>query len=328
MVGAGAWGTALAAVLARGGHEVGLWCRRAEQARLLTEQRENRAYLPGVSLPESLFVTDSPKAAEGAEWIVLVVPSHGLRETLSFLSRQLPNQARLISATKGIENDSLLLMSEVVADVLGPSAAARFVALSGPSFAMEVAQGLPTNIVAAAVDDELARGVQRLFSTEWLRVYTSDDVAGVEIGGALKNVIATAAGAADGLGFGQNTRAALITRGVAEIARMVLAKQGKMMTVAGLSGIGDLILTCTGDLSRNRRLGYLMGQGQSLEQASENLGGVAEGVRTAKSAHDLALKLGVDLPICSAVYRVLSENQPPRDAVRELLARPLKREWD
>jgi glycerol-3-phosphate dehydrogenase (NAD(P)+) len=218
-------------------------------------------------------------------------------------------------------------MEEVTADVLGPSVRERYSVLSGPSFAKEVAARLPTNVVVAASNEELSRTVQHRFATDRLRVYSSDDTAGVEVGGALKNVIAIAAGACDGLGFGHNTRAALITRGLAEIARIALAKGGSVLTLAGLAGMGDLVLTCTGDLSRNRTVGFEMGRGKTLEAVLHGLGHVAEGVRTAKSAHDLALRLNVELPICNEVYRVLYEGKSPLQAVSDVLTRPLKKEW-
>jgi glycerol-3-phosphate dehydrogenase (NAD(P)+) len=212
-------------------------------------------------------------------------------------------------------------------DVLGASVEDRLTVLSGPSFAKEVALGFPTNIVVASKNEALSLDVQRAFATERLRVYSSDDPAGVEVGGALKNVIAIAAGACDGLGFGHNTRAALITRGLAEIVRIAIAKGGNALSLAGLAGMGDLVLTCTGDLSRNRTVGFEMGRGRRLDDVLATLGHVAEGVRTAKSAHDLALRLDVELPICNEVYKVLYEGKSPQKAVEDVLTRPLKKEW-
>jgi glycerol-3-phosphate dehydrogenase (NAD(P)+) len=234
--------------------------------------------------------------------------------------------ATLIIATKGIEPGSLMLLTEVVASVLGKSAHDRSVVLSGPSFAKEVALGLPTSLVAAAHDLGLATAVQQRLSSDHFRVYAGDDPIGVQVGGALKNVIAVAAGACDGLGFGYNTRAALITRGLAEVARLALAKGGQALTLAGLAGLGDLVLTCTGELSRNRTLGYELGRGKKLADALSSLGHVAEGVVTADSAFHLAQRLGVELPISSEVYRVLFEHKPVSDAVRAVLSRPLTRE--
>ncbi len=290
---------------------------------------ENREFLPGAPLPEGLGVTsDLTEALGGVEWGIIVVPTHAVRSVLEGAAEVAPPSLRWVCASKGIENESLMLLSEVIVDVLGADAGPRSAFLSGPSFAKEVARGIPTNVVAAAENEALAGATQELFYTDWLRVYTSDDPVGVEVGGALKNVIAIAAGACDGLGFGHNTRAALITRGIAEMARLATAKGGQVLTLAGLSGIGDLILTCTGELSRNRTLGYELGRGKGVQAALEGLPGVAEGYRTARSAHQLAGKLGIELPITEEVYAVLHEGKPTRQAVRDLLARPLHGEWE
>ncbi len=328
MVGAGAWGTTLGRLLAQKGERVRLLCHSAEQAALLERDRTNTRYLPGFSLPDGLHATADPGAAlDGADLVLLVVPSHAFREALLGLCERLPPEALLVSATKGIENDTLMLMAEVIEDVAGKVARSRACFLSGPSFAREVAQGLPTNIVVASTDQERSVLARTRFATSHLRVYSSDDAAGVEVGGALKNVIAIAAGACDALGFGHNTRAALITRGLAEIARIAVRKGGNPLTLAGLAGMGDLVLTCTGELSRNRTVGFEMGKGRPLGEVLASLGHVAEGVRTSKSAHHLAERLGVELPICAEVYRVLYEGKPPLVAVEELLTRPLKKEW-
>lgn len=328
VIGAGSWGTALAKVLGDKGYRVRFWTRRAEHARAMQEARENVRYLPGVPLPASVHPTSSlAEALTSAKLVVLVVPSHALRETLELAKPFIEPDAALVSATKGIENETLMLMGEVALDVLGPSAAARLTVLSGPSFAKEVAQGLPTNIVVASTNEALCVDVQRAFATERLRVYSSDDPAGVEVGGALKNVIAIAAGACDGLGFGHNTRAALITRGLAEVVRIAIAKGGNVLSVAGLAGMGDLVLTCTGELSRNRTVGFEMGRGRKLGEVLASLGHVAEGVRTAQSAHDLARRLDVELPICNEVYHVLYQGKSPQKAVEDVLTRPLKKEW-
>lgn len=328
VVGAGAWGTALAKVLGDKGLFVSLWARTEDHAAAIRAAGENRRYLPGAHLPPTVSATSAlEEALSDANVVVLVTPSHAFRETLvkgrSFLA---PGVA-FVSATKGIENETLMLMGEVAEDVLGPETSERYAVLSGPSFAKEVAAGIPTNIVVASENETLSLEIQRLFATDRLRVYSSDDPAGVEVGGALKNVIAIAAGACDGLGFGHNTRAALITRGLAETARIALAKGGSVLSLAGLAGMGDLVLTCTGDLSRNRTVGYEMGRGKKLDEVLASLGHVAEGVRTAKSAHDLAQKLSVELPICNEVYNVLYEGKPPLKAVEDVLTRPLKREW-
>jgi glycerol-3-phosphate dehydrogenase (NAD(P)+) len=328
VIGAGAWGTALAKVLAEKRYSVRLWSRAREHAEAVEASRENARYLPGVRLPDTVSATsDLGLALTGAELVVLVVPSHAFRQTLEQAKERIPSGAALVSATKGIENDSLMLMGEVAKDVLGPGTPERYAALSGPSFAKEVAAGSPTNIVIAARNESLGHEVQRAFATDRLRVYSSDDPIGVEVGGALKNVVAIAAGACDGLGFGHNTRAALITRGLAEIARLAIAKGGNLLSIAGLSGMGDLVLTCTGELSRNRTVGYEMGKGRKLDDVLATLGHVAEGVRTAKSAHDLAARLDVELPICNEVYRVLYEGKSPHKAVEDVLTRPLKKEW-
>jgi glycerol-3-phosphate dehydrogenase (NAD(P)+) len=328
VIGSGAWGTALGKVLGDKGYPVRLWTRRADHAADLARDGANTRYLPGVELPPTLVPTDSlERALAGADLVLIVVPSHALRETLEMARPHLPPGATLVSATKGIENDTLMIMAEVIADVLGPGTDERLTVLSGPSFAKEVAAHVPTNIVVASRNEALSVEVQRVFATEWLRVYSSDDPVGVEVGGALKNVIAIAAGACDGLGFGHNTRAALITRGLAEVVRIAIAKGGNVLSIAGLAGLGDLVLTCTGELSRNRTVGFELGRGKKLDDVLSALGHVAEGVRTAKSVHDLARRLDVDLPICNEVYRVLYEGKSPQRAVEDVLTRPLKREW-
>jgi glycerol-3-phosphate dehydrogenase (NAD(P)+) len=328
VLGAGAWGTALALVLAERHARVRLWTWLPDHAGAMREHRENREFFPGFALPEAVEPTsDLELALDGTELVTLVVPSHAFRETLERGRPRLPERVALVSATKGIENDSLMLMSEVIEDVLGRAARERSAFLSGPSFAKEVAAGSPTNIVVASSNEQLATEVQQRFATDRLRVYSSDDPVGVEVGGALKNVIAIAAGACDGLGFGHNTRAALITRGLAEIARLAIAKGGNVLTLAGLAGMGDLVLTCTGELSRNRTVGFEMGRGRKLDEVLAGLGHVAEGVFTARAAYHLAEKLGVELPICFEVYRVLFEQKSPLQAVHDVLTRPLKKEW-
>lgn len=329
VLGAGAWGTALAKLLGEQGERVELWSWQPDHAATVERARENAEFFPGFKLPDAVHVTsDIPTALGGADLVVLVVPSHAFRETLFGLRDSLPAGVPLVSATKGIETDTLMLMSEVIADVLGEASSSRTTCISGPSFAKEVAAGMPTNVVVASVNHALAVEVQKRFATERFRVYSSEDPIGVEVGGALKNVIAIAAGACDGLGFGHNTRAALITRGLAELTRLAVAKGGDPKTLAGLAGMGDLVLTCTGDLSRNRTVGYRIAQGQKLSEVLAGLGHVAEGVRTAQSAYFLAQRLGVELPIENEVYRVLYEHKTPLAAVQDVLTRPLKKEWE
>jgi glycerol-3-phosphate dehydrogenase (NAD(P)+) len=328
VIGAGAWGTALARLLADGGERVLLWTWLPQHAEAMRRDRENREFFPGFPLSDAVVPTsDMPEALGDANLVLLVVPTHVYRETLEKMKPWLPPNVPIVSAGKGIENQTLMLMSEVVIDVLGSQANQRSTFLSGPSFAKEVAQGIPTNVVVASSNDELCLAVQHRLATDRFRVYASDDPVGVEVGGALKNVIAIAAGACDGLGFGHNTRAALITRGLAELTRLAVAKGGNVLTLAGLAGMGDLVLTCTGELSRNRTVGFELGRGKALAEVLSSLGHVAEGVGTANSAYHLARKLDVELPICFEVYRVLYEGKAPLDGVRDVLTRPLKKEW-
>lgn len=328
VLGAGAWGTALARVLAERS-SVALWTWRADHAARLERERENRDFLPDYALPEQISPTsDVGAAVDGASIIVIAVPSEAVRATLAAAAARLSSDATLVVVAKGIEPTSLMLLSEVTRDVLGVAAERRAVFLSGPSFALEVARGLPTNLVAAGQDAARSLLVQQRFASDRLRVYSSDDPAGVQVGGALKNVIAIAAGASDGLGFGHNTRAALITRGLAEMARLAVAKGGSVRTLSGLAGLGDLVLTCSAELSRNRTVGFELGRGRQLNDVLSGLGHVAEGVTTAHSAYHLAARLNVDLPITAEVYAVLYGDKPVAQAVRDLLARPLKKEWD
>ncbi len=329
ILGAGAWGTALSLVLAEHGEEVSLWTWLQSHAERMRAERTNQEFFPGFELPSNVLPTASLKQAlDGVDLIVLALPSHVLRQTLTQVGPEFGPSQFFVSATKGIENDSLLLMSEVAREVLGPSLEQRFTILSGPSFAAEVARGIPTNVVLAGRDDQLVDAIQVRLASERFRVYSSDDVMGVQLGGALKNVMAIAAGTSDGLGFGHNSRAALITRGIAEMTRLAVRCGGNPLTLAGLSGIGDLVLTCTGELSRNRTVGLQLGRGVPLEQVLAELGHVAEGVTTTKSAYHLARRLDVDMPITTEVYRVLFEGKCPRVALRDLASRPLRRELD
>jgi glycerol-3-phosphate dehydrogenase (NAD(P)+) len=329
VLGAGAWGTALAKVLAEKGANVSLWARRAELCDAINQGGENARYLPGVKLPSNVSCThDAALAVKGAETIVFVVPSHAMREVARAVAPHMQRGVLVISATKGIETESLKFMDEVLMEEVPEHSRERLAFLSGPSFARELALHMPTAVVVAARNADIcADAVQRLH-TPYLRAYASDDVAGVECGGALKNVIAIASGAVQGMGFGHNTRAALITRGLAEVARLAIARGGSALTLAGLAGVGDLVLTCTGELSRNRTLGHELGRGRQLADVLAGLGHVAEGVTTSKSAHELSTRLGVDMPITSEVYSVLHRGKPVQQAVEDLMARELGYEFD
>ncbi len=331
VLGSGAWGTALAKALAEKGGDVVLWGRSERDAKDVNERRENVHYLPKATLPDNLrATTDLAAALSGAEMVVFVAPSHATREVASKaapLLAKMPN-VPIVSATKGIENESLMFVDEILADCLPKEVHSRFAFLSGPSFAKELAQKHPTAVVIAAKDGAVCESVMRRFHLPYLRTYASEDVIGVECGGALKNVIAIASGVIDGLGLGYNTRAALITRGLAEVARLSAARGGSPLTLAGLAGMGDLVLTCTGELSRNRTVGVEMGKGRKLPDVLASLGHVAEGVKTAKSAFDLSKKLNVDMPITREVYAVLYEDKPAEQAVVDLMARELGPEFD
>jgi glycerol-3-phosphate dehydrogenase (NAD(P)+) len=327
VVGAGSWGTALALAAARGGGDVRLWARRPEAAAELARDRANAAYLPGVAFPPNLRPTASlEEALGGAGIVVSVVPSHGTRAVLAAMRPHLAPGAVLVGATKGIENESLMRMSEVARAELGDEAASRYVALSGPSFAVEVARGEPTAVVAASGDEAAAGLVQRAFSSPSFRVYTNDDVVGVELGGALKNVIAIATGGVNGLGFGHNSVAAIITRGLAEMTRLAVRMGGRVETLAGLAGLGDLVLTCTGALSRNRHVGVELGRGRALADVLGEMREVAEGVKTTRAARELGRRSGVELPITDAVYSLLYEGGAARAMADALMGRPLRRE--
>jgi glycerol-3-phosphate dehydrogenase (NAD(P)+) len=324
VLGGGSWGTALAAHLARAGHPVRLWLREPELAARVNEAHENPTYLPGVPLPAGIVAASELDAPlQDAEAVFVVVPSEFCRGVYRRLRDRVPDAAVLVSATKGLELDTLKRMSEVAAEEVPGLPLA---VLSGPSFAVEVARGEPTAVVVAASAPGVAEAVQQAVSTRTFRAYSSDDVLGVELAGALKNVVAIAAGILDGLGHGHNTVAALITRGLAEITRLVVGLGGRADTLAGLAGLGDLVLTCTGHLSRNRRVGQALGRGQSLEDALRGTAMVAEGVRTTLAACALAERAGVEMPIARQMRAVLHEGKPPRAAVEELMLRSLKRE--
>lgn len=324
VIGAGSWGTALARLLCENGHEVTLWSRREELVQAMRATRRNDNYLPGVQLPESLkFSRSLAEVAEDAEFLLIAAPSHALRTVLSDLPSLAP-ECVLISAVKGLEPDTDLRMSQVIAATLkNPSA---IVALSGPSMALEVAQHIPTAIVVACEDLEVALRVQNLLLSSFFRVYRHRDIAGVELGGALKNIIALAAGIADGAGFGDNTLAALINRGLVEMTRLGVRLGADAMTFAGLSGMGDLVLTCMSKKSRNRFVGQQIGQGKKLKEVLEHMTMVAEGVRTTKAAYTLAQRHHLEMPITREVYHVLFEHKNPRLAVNDLMVREAKME--
>ena len=325
VLGAGSWGTALAALLANNGLTTWLWGRDAEHIAALRFTRRNDRYLPGLALPPPLHATwDLAQALRDAAAVLVVVPSHAFRSTLKRAVSHLREGASVAWATKGLEPDRAALLHEVAAELLPPGAATAV--LSGPTFATEVAAGLPTAVTVASSDAAFARSLATALHSQPFRVYTSDDMIGVEVGGAVKNVLAIAAGIADGLGFGANTRAALITRGLAEMMRLGVALGGHRETFMGLAGLGDLVLTCTEDLSRNRRLGLGLAGGQSLEQALQDIGQVVEGVRTAREVVKLAEAQSVSMPIAEQVYQVLYMGTSPHAAVRALLNREQKPE--
>lgn len=327
VIGAGSWGTALANVLATNGHDTTLWAYEAELVRAMAVTRINHMFLPDIELHENLRYTDSLSvAAAGAGMVVLVTPTQVMRNVVGQLKQVLDPAAIVASASKGIELGSLCTVSQMCGQELDNKVLERFVALSGPTFAKEVALGLPSLIVAGSANPAAACQVQAVFSNPVFRVYTSEDTIGVELGGAVKNVIAIAAGISDGLGFGHNTRAALITRGLAEIQRLGRALGAQDATFAGLAGMGDLVLTCTGDLSRNRTVGVKLGQGQTLAAIMAEMRMVAEGVKSAESVHALALRLAVEMPITHKVYEILYGDKPARQAVLELMSRDLKAE--
>ena len=325
VLGPGSWGTALALLLARNGHTVRLWGHDPDEIAPLRRERENRRYLPGIPFPPALSAgVDLAEALAGADLALAVVPSHVYGLTLTRLRPHLPATAGFAWATKGLEPGGGRFLHQVTADLLG--AAQPAAVISGPSFAREVARGLPTAVTVASVDPAHARRVAALLHGSNLRAYTSADVIGVELGGAVKNVLAIAAGIADGLGFGANARAALITRGLAEMVRLGLAVGGQRETFMGLAGIGDLVLTCTDNQSRNRRFGLALGQGKTVEQAMTEIGQVVEGYRNTKEVHVLAARQNVEMPICEQIYQILYQGKSARDAALTLLGRDQKGE--
>jgi glycerol-3-phosphate dehydrogenase (NAD(P)+) len=329
ILGAGSWATALAVLLAGKGIPVEMWARRAGLAAQINSERQNSRYLPGVHLPPGVQVSvDLSAVVKNARAVIYSVPSHAFREVLRASLPYLSPRALLINAAKGIEEDSLLPLSRVFAGEAGEENNSRYVVLSGPSHAEEVGRGMPTAVVVASRNMAAAEAAQELFMTGSFRVYTNPDVAGVELGGALKNIIALGTGIADGLGFGDNTKAALMTRGLAEITRLGLAMGANPLTFAGLAGVGDLIVTCTSMHSRNRRAGIEIGRGKSLSEAISAVQMVVEGVRTTRAAYRLAGRYGVEMPITEQMYRVLFEGMPPREAVINLMSRGRRREME
>jgi len=325
VLGAGSWGTAIAISLTRDGNPALLWGRDSAHISSLSSERCNRRYLPDVALPDALQLSsDIEQTVRGAGDIIVVVPSHGFRSMLETIAPFIDEGQRIAWATKGFESGSGKLLHEVARDVFGDNM--PLAVISGPTFAKEVARGLPTAVTVASSDDEFSDFLASRLHTATFRVYTSQDIIGVEVGGAVKNVLAIAAGIADGLNFGANARTALITRGLAEIMRLGDALNGHRETFMGLAGLGDLVLTCTDNQSRNRRLGLALGQGESLENALAAIDQVVEGVQTAREVNELAISHAVDMPISQEVYRILYEGEKPRDAVQALLSREQKPE--
>ena len=329
VIGAGSWGTTLANLLAEKGYGVDLWVREEEVYNQIKEERVNRVFLPDrILVPQLSPVRTYEEALSEKELILMVVPSHFFRGVLTQLEPYLKPGMAVMAATKGIETDTLMTMSQVAESVLTKEYAEHFAYLAGPSFAREVSSKHPTAVTIACQDIGQAEAFQRLFNTGFFRVYISQDLIGIQLCGALKNVIAIAAGAADGLNFGHNARAALITRGLAEITRLGVALGANPMTFAGLAGMGDLVLTCTGDLSRNRTVGLKIGRGMKLKEITSSMNMVAEGVKTTLSAYQLAKKMGVEMPITHQVYDILYQGKDPKEAVKELMGRALKQELE
>jgi glycerol-3-phosphate dehydrogenase (NAD(P)+) len=327
IIGAGGWGTALAITMGHTGRNVGLWAFEPYLVETILATRENPLYLPGARIPESVHVTNSLGVAlQDARIVIVAIPSHVFRSVLLQMLPDLNRDMMFVSAAKGIENGSLMRMSEVVTDALKPAFDPRIAAISGPTFASEVAAGEPTALVVAATDEDLRLTLQRELSTPRFRLYTNADIIGVEIGAAVKNIIAIAAGVVEGLGLGSNATAALITRGLAEITRLVIACGGKRETLSGLAGLGDLVLTAYGRLSRNRQVGIALGQGRPIAEITSSMRMVAEGVKTAQSTVDLARRLKIEMPIAEKMYAVLYDGLKPQDAISDLMERRLKEE--
>jgi len=327
VIGSGSWGTALATIAARNHHDVKLWAREPEVANEINLTHRNPYYLSTFELPTNISATtDVSNAIEDADFVLLVVPSHAMRETVGRLRSNLAARTILVNAAKGVETTTLLRMEQVITEALEEQIEARYVALSGPSFAFEVVKGEPTAIVAASRNPDASQRIQASFSSGAFRVYTNTDVIGVELGGAVKNVVAIASGVVRGLGFGTNAVAAIITRGLAEMTRLALAQGARAETMAGLAGLGDLVLTCTGELSRNRHVGLELGRGRKLSEILGEMREVAEGVKTTSSIFELGRRLGIDMPITASIHALLYQDKPAIEAANELMGRPLKRE--
>lgn len=321
--GAGSWGTALAITIGKAGHEVALLGRNSEEMQRMSKVRENLRYLPGAVLPQNVHPTTDLQVLEDSEVVVLSVPSHSVRTTAQKIRPLIKNTAIIVNTAKGLEEGTHLRLSQVITEELSDN---PVVVLSGPSHAEEVGQDMPTTVVVSSPDTQVAEKIQDLMMTPKFRVYTNPDIVGVELGGALKNIIALCTGLADGLGFGDNTKAALMTRGITEITRLGVALGGKPLTFAGLSGVGDLIVTCTSQHSRNRRAGVALGQGKSLEEVLNEVGMVVEGVRITRVAYELSRRLNISMPITEQAYYVLFEGKDPQEAVASLMMRGKKHE--
>ncbi|WP_031516271.1 NAD(P)H-dependent glycerol-3-phosphate dehydrogenase [Desulfofalx alkaliphila] len=327
VVGAGSWATALAIQLANKGHTVKMWSRNEETVREINNEHQNNKYLEGITIPQNITCSgDYKEVLSGCQYVLYGVPSHSFREVIKMTLPYLSQRAVVINAAKGIEEQTLKRMSDVFNEETDGGGDKSYVVLSGPSHAEEVALNIPTALVVASKDMKSAQGVQELFMSDYMRVYTNPDVVGVELGGSLKNIIALGTGIADGLGFGDNTKAALMTRGLAEITRLGEAMGASPMTFAGLAGVGDLIVTCTSMHSRNRRAGIAIGKGKSMDEAVQSVRMVVEGVRTTRAAKGLAARYGVEMPITEHIYKVLYEGHSPREAVMSLMGRSGKPE--
>jgi glycerol-3-phosphate dehydrogenase (NAD(P)+) len=327
IIGGGSWGTALALVLAPRFQRISLWVYEADLAERMIHSRENNVYLPGFQLPTHVDIgSDLARALDGASIVLSVMPSHLVRGMFRAMLPHLHKSMIFVSATKGLENQSLLRTSEVMRDVLQESFAPRIAVISGPTFAREVARFEPTALVVASEDAAVAEQIQTAFSGPTFRLYSSPDVVGVEIGGSIKNVVAIGSGVLHGMGLGHNATAALITRGLAEMTRLAVAMGGKPLTLAGLAGLGDLVLTCTGDLSRNRTVGIELAHGRKLEEIVDSMKMVAEGIKTTNAAVDLAARHGVEMPISQQMFQMLHFELSPREAIRQLMERSLKGE--